>query len=79
MYTGYRWCACSHVRMSSSVTVQHCLLVQMGEFTLLPDGRVFLCNGGQIGMHCCVLSTQYRVTVMLKVTCRLLLEVASVW
>lgn len=22
----------------------------MGELTLLPDGRVFLCNGGEIGM-----------------------------
>lgn len=26
--------------------------VQMGELTNLPDGRVFLCNGAQIGDNC---------------------------
>ena len=35
--------------VSIVILICNTILLQMGEFTLLPDGRVFLCNGAQVG------------------------------
>ena len=39
--------------------------VQMPDLTILPDGRLFLCNGAQVGESCCLSSMLLMLLLLL--------------
>ena len=75
-FTGLRCLDCNSIAHRQCFVCILCLCqvyvnlryVQMGELTHLPDGRLFLCNGAQIGM---LLAVQKSALFTFSVPCKI--------